>query len=246
MEEYFLFMDESGTSNLKNVDANFPVLALTGVLISSAEYNYLIAEVEKLKKYFFGTTQIVLHDRDIRKHQNGFESLSIEKNELAFWNRMSSIVDKTDFKIVSSVIDKREHIKRYGFIAEDPYPLALTFILERTVIETDDKNAIVQVIIEGRGKKENATICDRYSRLLNAGTSYVTKQRFDERLVSTMQIRRKNDYEIGIELADLCAYPIAKHILDSNSDGKFYEHISKKIRANNKGIVKGYGIKVFP
>ena len=239
-------MDESGTSNLKNMDANFPVLSLTGVLISSGEYNFLISEVEKLKKYFFGTTQIVLHDRDIKKHQKGFEPLSDKKTEQAFWNHISSIVDKTDFKIVSSVIDKRKHTNRYGFIAEDPYPLALTFVLERTVIETENKNAITQVFIEGRGKKENAIICDRYSRLLNAGTPYVSKQRFNERLTPSMEIRRKHDYEIGIELADLCAYPIAKHILDSNSDGAFYEHISKKIRANNRGAVKGYGIKVFP
>ena len=49
MQEYKLFLDESGTASLKNIDPYFPVLVLTGMLISLENYKKLEIEINKLQ-----------------------------------------------------------------------------------------------------------------------------------------------------------------------------------------------------
>ena len=68
MNEYLLFLDESGTSSLKNIDPYFPVLVLTGLLISKENYVVLEDKVNRLKRKYFSEKQVVFHRRDMRKY----------------------------------------------------------------------------------------------------------------------------------------------------------------------------------
>ena len=68
-----LFLDESGTSDLTNIDPNFPILALTGVLITDDAYTELKVQINTLKAKYFPGKQVVLHRRDMRKYERGFE-----------------------------------------------------------------------------------------------------------------------------------------------------------------------------
>lgn len=178
MNEYLLFLDESGTSSLKNIDPNFPVLVLTGLLLSCKEYKALIDRSNQLKQKYFPGKQVVLHRRDMRKYERGFEIFFDDNIKRKFYNDLNKILSDIDYKLVTSAIDKEKHIKQYGKLADDPYQIALTFILERVIFEAEEKDANVHVYIESRGKKEDKIILNRYDKLIHRGSYQVSSNRF--------------------------------------------------------------------
>lgn len=75
MSKYQPFLDESGDHGLKTIDPNFPVFVLTGLLFSNASYRGVCKRVDAFKQKFFGSTGVILHRRDMRKYERGFEIL---------------------------------------------------------------------------------------------------------------------------------------------------------------------------
>jgi len=51
---------------------------------------------------------------------------------------------------------------------------------------------------------------------------------------------------IGLEIADLCAYPLARHILNPSEPYIPFKIIEDKIYCKNKGEYEGWGLKIFP
>lgn len=47
-------------------------------------------------------------------------------------------------------------------------------------------------------------------------------------------------------MANLLAYPVARHIIDSNQKNRAYELAEPKFRRSHAGKVAGYGLKIFP
>ena len=241
-----LFLDESGTSDLTNIDPNFPILALTGVLITEDAYITLKERVNDLKTKYFPHKQVVLHRRDMRKYERGFEIFFDDNVKRNFYNDLNRILTEADYVLISSAIDKRRHIEQYGKLADDPYEIALTFIMERALYEADERDATnAHVYIESRGKREDKVITSRYNQILYRG-SQIDAARFQRLFDTEASLRRKTDDEIGIEIADLCAYPIARYILNNSEPNQAFDVIKPKIRANARGEMIGYGIKVFP
>jgi hypothetical protein len=246
MNEYKLFLDESGTSSLKNIDPNFPILVLTGLLISAEEYELLKQKIDTLKRKYFNGKTVILHRRDMRKYERGFEIFFDDAVKKHFYSDLNAVLADANYMLISSAIDKKRHIAQYGKLADDPYQIALSFVLERVIYETDNKNASVEVFIESRGKKEDKVIDMRYKQLLGRGTYQVTPERFSARFDSDIELKRKEDGVIGIEIADLCAYPIARYILNNNEPNVAFDVIRPKIRSNARGGIIGFGIKTFP
>ncbi len=247
MSRYLLFLDESGDHGLKTIDPSFPIFVLTGLLFSEESYKVTNQKINVFKNKFFGTTKVILHRRDMRKYEKGFEILFDADIKRQFYTELNKILQAADYKIISSVIDKQKHIEQYGKLADDPYEIALTFVLERTLFEADEKRNIasIQVTIEGRGKKEDALLAKRYNELLYRGTSQIESRRFINIYDEELEVRLKKDNDCGLQLADLCAYPIARFFMNNNELNPAYEVIKDKIRKGPKGII-GYGVKIFP
>ncbi len=248
MEEYYLFLDECGTSSLKSIDESFPVLALTGVLIAAPEYDKLCEKINFLKAKYFHDKPVVIHCRDMRKYQNGFEIFFDRDVKKHFYYELDKILTETDYQLISSAIDKTAYLEKYGLIADDPYQVALTSVMERAVVETDSPStsAIIRTAIESRGKKEDKVVSARYHQLLYSGSMKVSSERFKVRFTPNIQMRKKSDMEVGIEIADFCAYPIARFVLNNDMVNPAFEVIRGKIRSDNNGGVIGYGVQVFP
>lgn len=247
MSKYFLFFDESGTSSLKSIDPSFPVLALTGLLISEPNYIALQADIVRLKSRYFPGKHVVLHRRDMRKYERGFEIFFDDNVKRRFYNDLNKILADANYMLVSSAIDKQGHIEQYGKLADDPYEIALTFVMERVVFEADAKSITeIEVHIESRGKKEDRIVSSRYNQILYRGSYNVSVDRFQRIFSQEIQQQKKADGEIGIEIADLCAYPIARHVLNNNEPNPAFDVIKPKIRSSSRGEVTGYGIKIFP
>lgn len=71
-EKYNLYIDECGDHNLATYDRNFPIFTLCGILVPVKNLNKFQRSVDELKTEFWGTTDVILHSRDIRKCEKHF------------------------------------------------------------------------------------------------------------------------------------------------------------------------------
>lgn len=244
---YTLFVDESGDHSLNEINKDFPIFALLGMIIDNDSYQKLCDQINKFKLNYFKSTDVILHSRDIRKCEGPFSILFDLQVKQAFYNDFNTIVTNSNFMLISSAILKQKHIEQYGKLADDPYEIALTFVLERALFELDSREVEkkTNVIIESRGNKEDQTLAQRYNELLYKGSGQVSPDRFITKYNQEIAFKKKRENDIGLQIADLCAYPIARHVLFPNEPYPPFDIIEPKIRSGKKGL-EGYGIKVFP
>ncbi|MEN6504755.1 MAG: DUF3800 domain-containing protein [Planctomycetaceae bacterium] len=63
--------------------------------------------------------------------------------------------------------------------------------------------------------------------------------------MTSLNLRRKSDNLAGLQLADLVASPIGRHVL-GKPDKEDYRIIASKYRTSWKGDVAGFGLVVLP
>ncbi len=244
---YHFFMDETGDHGLSFVDENFPIFLLAGCLFESAEYEKIIQKINTFNQEFFNTTEVILHSRDIRKCDGAFQILFDLELKKKFYERLNAIISGANFTAIAVAIDKKKHIEKYGKLANNPYTICLSYILERLVFCTDENNgtSTVSITIEKRGKKEDKQLLAHYNSVTDRGTYHVNADRFKRRIVD-FKMMAKRDNDVGLQIADLCAYPIARHVLNSEEPYIPFKIIEGKLRKGSNGKVEGYGLKIFP
>ena len=243
-ETYYIFLDECGDQDLTSFDPSFPIFTLCGVIMSQNQLNEINKLINKLKYEFWGKQKIILHSRDIRKCQNGFECLFDLSIKQQFYEMLDSILAQDSYTVISCSILKEPYIRLYGKL-HDVYGLSLSFIMERTVFYLDKMNRgniNLIVNVEKRGKKEDKRLLDYYNQLLDRGTYWVTPKRIKDYFKSFEMHWKKEDI-IGLQIADLVAYPITRYVLDKQAVNKAYNIIENNIY---KETGKLYGLKVFP
>ncbi len=243
--KYHLFIDESGDPSLSSVNTDFPVFVLLGCLFEDSAYQEICAKIIELKKKFFGSEHAILHSRDIRKCEGVFVKLFDLKVKEDFYKKLNLILGNGNYTVISVGINKKEFIEKYGKIADDPYELSLSFLLERAVMEIDKGDSTMHITLESRGKVEDEIIQKRYNRLLDNGSSHITPERFKKRL-EKIEFKKKKENDCGLQIADLCAYPVARHIINPKEPYPAYDIVEKKFRKNSSGSYVGYGLKIFP
>ena len=113
-KKYYLYIDECGDQNLSNFDANFPIFTLCGIIVSESMRDKLDSQILELKKTFWGERKIILHSRDIRKCQNGFEILFDLNVKGQFYTKINEILgQKGVYTVVCCSILKEPYIKRF-------------------------------------------------------------------------------------------------------------------------------------
>lgn len=246
---YHFFLDETGDHGLSFIDKNFPIFLLAGCLFEDYEYLKTTKELNMLKNDIFGTTEVIFHSRDIRKCEGAFQILFDLELKKRFYEKLNKILLNSKFKIISVAIDKRKHIERYGKIAGNPYTICLSYILERLIFCTESRESsknTVSISIEKRGLKEDRQLLAHYNGVIDMGTYHVDRSRFSQRIVD-FKMTSKKENNIGLQIADLCAYPLARHILNNKEPYIPFQIIQNKIyRSSKTGKIEGYGLKIFP
>jgi len=243
--QYFLYVDESGDHGLSNINPNFPVFLLCGVIFNQETYEKLRIEFNELKTSIWKNKTVIFHSRDIRKCEKEFQVLFDLKLKKQFYEQLNTIISNSEYDIIASSIDKTKYIKKYGRLGNDVYELSLSFIIERAIFLLDDvKNETIQlnIVIEKRGKKEDKQLQEHFQRLLSRGTSYVDAKRLKAYNINIEFIDKKKNIN-GFQLADLVAYPIARYVMEPNRANPAYEVFKTKFYTKNG---KRYGLKIFP
>ncbi|GLY12192.1 DUF3800 domain-containing protein [Pseudobacillus badius] len=260
-----LSIDENGTIDLKGVRKNILKVAedpahndrwftITGVELSRKNFeefrdNFNSVKYEHWKDgcfdYKSGNKRVVFHSREIRKKEGPFNPKLINYGTLM--TDISAAIEGTSFNIYSSSIDKARHIIKYT----NPHPvynLCMEFILERYCRTLKETGSSGILLLESRGKKEDAEVLKYLVNLLEKGNRYWTCEDFSCIKGIYFNPKWSNTHNkkmsfVLLELADLVSYPIHKFVKFGAEDPA-YNIIKKKIQ--NYPYIHGYGLKTFP
>lgn len=243
-KDYYLFIDESGNHGLTEVNTDFPVFILCGVLFESSIYQPFREKVNQIKNGFWGDKEVIFHSRDIRKCQKEFQILLNDEIKSNFYASINEICESTDYTILSSAIKKPDYIKKYGKLSGDVYELCLSHIIERVIfyLEGMKESIKLHIIIEERGKLEDKKLKEHFQRLKARGTGNLTAQRL-LRYEMIIVFKNKKDNITGLQLADLVAYPIARYVIDKDRANPAFDLIKNKFYKKKDKV---YGLKIYP
>lgn len=208
-----MFLDESGDHNLELIDPQYPMFVLAGVIMEQ-EYAEGVLEqrMAQFKKELFGRDDIILHTADITRNRNGFEMMKDAQFRSAFYTRINELIASLDFKIVACAIHKNAHISRYGVAALDPYMLSLDVLVERFCFEIGNLSGGGIIIAERRDPTLDTQLELAFLNLKVQGTRYLQAAQIQRRIAG-LTPRSKSKNIAGLQLADLVATPIGRHVL---------------------------------
>lgn len=240
---HLAYVDENGDHGLTRIDSNYPVFVLAFCLFKKSDYvNEICPDLQRLKLRYWGHDEAVLHEREIRKPNKNFLFLFDPHIRESFLNDLNEYVEKSKFLLIASVIKKKDLQDRYA-TPGNPYELALGFGLERLFFELKNLGQaakVTPVVVEMRGKKEDAELELTFRRICNGANRFNQKLPFEFVMVS------KAANSTGLQLADLFARPLGLKVLRPEQENRSYDIIEGKLRKSPSGVIKGWGLKVFP
>ena len=241
--DYLVYVDESGDHGLISIDPEYPVFVLVFCVFQKAEYiNRITTSLARFKMQFWGHSEVVLHEHDIRKPKNEFTILFNASVRQNFMNGLNHLISNTSFTMVASVIDKKRLLHQYVKPAS-PYEISLSFGLERVFRHLSDigqSDRRTPVVVEKRGKREDEELELSFRRIRD-GANYL-----NHKLPYDLVMIDKKANSTGLQIADLTARPIGIKTLRPKQVNRAYDIILQKFRKSPGGIIKGWGLKVFP
>jgi hypothetical protein len=219
------------------------VFVLAVCLIHKPTYmDKIVPAFLKLKFEFWGHDSVVLHSHEIRKEHGNFNILRKAETRSAFIERLGGVIGAAEFTIIAASIDKKRHRAKYSEPA-DPYGIALTFCMERLqrrLIELGQEKHKTFIQVEARGKAEDAQLELQFRRICDGQNAVGTMPNLDIRFMD------KKHNSTGLQLADLVAHPIGRHVIAPDQPNRAYDVLVPKFRRGPTNQIIGYGLKVFP
>ncbi|MCM1519127.1 MAG: DUF3800 domain-containing protein [Pseudoflavonifractor sp.] len=244
-ERYNLYIDECGDHSLATYDRGFPIFTLCGILVPVSNANRFSKAVDELKREFWNTTEVILHSRDIRKCEKHFKILFDDEIKQMFYKRVNEVLSQRGvYVIVCCSVLKEDCIARHG-IGADVYGTALKYVIQRSIFCVDDINpegGTIDVTVERRGKREDAALLSYYNSLRYTGMHYITPERLTEHM-GHFGFSKKSDNLFGLQVADLIAYPISRHVLSPDKSNPAFDVIAANIYQSNGKLL---GLKIYP
>lgn len=258
--DYIMCVDENGNEGLiknahkaikegKDISIHDQFLTITGCIFTRTEYYDAYKKIHQLKEKYWSqgcylengkNIAVCLHSRDIRRHNVPFDDMTI--NYKSFIYDLSQTIKDLSFKIISATID----VKKYALndkYNDDIYFTAMKFLFERYIYATkNNKKGII--VIESRKSRNDKKLLNQIVNLFLTGSGYLKDSEFQNKIIG-IYFNDKRSYKqthsyIGLEIVDLCSYPINKFIKLSKKDDAFLI-IENKL---DKSIEKA--IKIFP
>ena len=255
--DYVACFDENGSASAtiqmfkavmagKEPDEDRRYFTLTCCLFSKDEYKFSKDILDKLKNQYFKKVKepVVLHTRDIVKRIGAFNFKTKEKQD-KFINSLSNAVHLIKCKIISVTFDLYSYVKQD--YKHDPYQVAFDIILKGLSKNVGYRQKVA-LVFESRGKNEDKTLYKHIYKILNiTGCKNIKKDvlssHFDEAFFNHKVSSNGQFAYPGIEMADLCSYPIYRK-MRFGIEGKDFEVIKSKIVTGKNGII--YGLRMFP
>ena len=246
--DYVVYVDESGDHSLTHLDPDYPVFVLALCVFHKRHYaEKIIPAVEKLKFNYFGHDSVVLHEHEIRKQKGDFAFLSHQPTRLEFMDRLSSIMEASNFILMACVVDKARLGRNEG-MGSNPYHIALGICLEvlrEFLAEKGQDQLQTHVVVECRGKKEDAELELEFRRICD-GENPGNRQ-----LPFNIIFADKKTNLTGLQLADLVARPVGLNYMRPEQANQAFDLLKKKFFCDGgrERVGQGYqnvGLKIYP
>jgi hypothetical protein len=247
--DFIVYVDESGDHGMQALDPNYPMFVLAFCVFHKRHYcEKVIPALQKFKFNHMGHDLIGLHELEIRKEKGAFTSLFVSRqHKHAFLDELTSIIEASNFILISCVIDKTRLRERQGG-ADNPYHVALGFCLETLyefLKEKAQHDALTHVIVERRGKKEDNELELEFRRMCDGANRMGIQLPFDV-VFATKQVN-----STGLQLADLVARPIGMSVLRAGQENRAFDVLKRKFYCSGGRDKAGegfenWGLKIFP
>jgi Protein of unknown function (DUF3800) len=241
--DYIVYVDESGDHGLLRINQENPVFVLAFCIFDKATYaRDIVSKMQQLKFDFWGHDGVVLHSHEIRKARGDFNILLNATTRTAFMDRLNEFIESLQMTVIAAVIDKPRHVARYNNPA-NPYEIALAFCMERLhhfLRERGQGDRLTHINVERRGKKEDDALELEFRRIADGRNAVGTMPNLSIRFMD------KKHNSTGLQIADLVAHPIGRHVIKPDQENRAFQLIEPKLRRSAQGKTKGYGLKVFP
>lgn len=241
-----MFLDESGDHSLDKIDSSYPMFVLAGCIFDFDYYtNTVEPKLRELKIKYFGKDSIILRSYDIRKQKKEFSVLVDIIKRQAFYQGLDDLISSLNFTVISAAINKTKLKNQYG-TPDNPYHLCLQFILERSVMFLGRSKEKMIFRIESRETHNDQKLAQVYENFRSHDHQLFKKDEIESKL-SDLSFNQKTQNIVGMQIADLVAYPIGKWVLDKTKRNMAFAYIEKKIHKNPRGTgYLNYGLKIFP
>jgi hypothetical protein len=246
--DYVVYVDESGDHSLASIDPDYPVFVLALCVFHKRHYSEkIIPAVEKLKFNYFGHDSVVLHENEIRKQKGAFAFLSHLPTRLAFMERLSSIMEASNFILITCVVDKTR-VRRSEGTTTNPYHIALGICLEALrefLAEKKQDDLQTHVVVECRGKKEDAELELEFRRICDGHNASNLRLPFD------VVFADKKTNLAGLQLADLVARPVGVSYIRPSQTNQAFDLLKRKFYCDGgrERVGRGYenvGLRIYP
>ncbi len=262
MNKYRIYIDETGNSDLASSEhPNHRFFSLTGVIaFTGYTRDILHPQMETLKQTFFRhhpDEPVIFHRKEMVNGLGPFRPLKDESLRKEFDAVLLQHLRSWDYSVATVLLDKKEFMEKFRDWKHDPYHYCLEVLLESYIVFLDRMDALGDVMIESRGKKEDMRLKKAFSELHANGSDYLSAEHIQERLTSTqIKVKPKSANVAGLQLADMIAHPSRRDVLkryDLFPDGQqarvlgdqIIEIIEPKYERYD-GKIEGYGIKKLP
>lgn len=255
--EYLVFIDETGDPffhhdiSVYDNPAVFPTMTVLALIVPRVLYKeVMMPRMDDIKEKLFSKKGIHFHSREIRRKDGIYKIFLDPAVYDDFKVSMDDVLGKSSLAIVSSSINKLKLLRRTTVFREEtgvPYNVGdlylrnVDYVLERIGHFLKGKSA--KIIFESRGKIESARIQGVLNEAKNNGTFYCPKERFRD-IDQEILFFTKKDNINGLQMADYCVYPFARHAKDPlDKENKFFDVLRQYVY---KGDHSEYGLKEWP
>jgi len=226
-------MDECGDHSLAKIDKDFPLFVLSTVIFERVDYvNVVVPALTRLKLRFWSHEGVNLHSRDIRKQLGDFAFLRQAPTRQEFLDAMNELIQSIPFALFITAVNKRSHLDKHGPSAHNPYEWTLGFTLRRMLdfLRHHNEEAL-PIIAESRGFNEDSSLAKTFFAELTPDMARLSKWQFDSTPHPPI-FRKKSDNIAGLQVADLCAHPCARKMLNPDQPNRafdiVYSHIYRR------------------
>ena len=229
--DFIVYVDEAGDHG--PVSSEFPVFVLAFCIFRKKEYtSRVLPAIHELKFRHLGHDAIVLHEREIRKAIAPFEFLRVSERREAFFADMNELIAAAPFDLVAVVIDKRHQT-----LEDNPYRSALDVGLVQVTkyLRANHERRLTHVVVESRGKNEDRDLKGAFAQFCEPSGPL-------DGCNLELVFASKQHSHCGLQLADLVARPIGRHVISPTQENRSYQILSQKFWGAPTPVGRGFNV----